>query len=314
MIVTINKYIEDINKNLQIMNLDNANNDNFNRSIKYAYIHKDDEFDSANDVKKFIEDIVLIVNEGTLTKDNIYRNNNHYIELLTEKLFTNYKKNYDPIYLASICDYYLDLRGQIFNDDGKSSLIVSAYCLMRKDIGVASYISRKLYLSYGPRGNDAIDVRRFHKYYQMIHKAKDLWNEYTTNNKVKDDKYDIVHYDYDTIELLLDGSKNAISSLKKINDINNIDLPYINEYKIIFDKKDEAVGIIRVEDVKVIKYKDVSYDFALAEGEGDYTLAYWKYVHKNKFVEQCLDADLDFDINDEVVCEYIKLVCKVVYE
>lgn len=357
MIVTIDKYIEDLNNNLHIMSrTSNGHLDitsskkkkdemlihdeqvakeiaiaNFNRAIKYAYIHKDDEFKSPQEIKNFIEEIALIITEGIIDKNNLYRHGDeclkyHYvkikdipktIDLFCEKLFNQFKKNYDPIYVAAMSEFYIDMRGHFYMDGCcKTSMIVSAYCLMRKNIAVASYVSRNLYFKYEPRTyeNDASDLRRFHKYYKLIHAAKDLWNEYSKNNNVKSTSYDIIHYDYETIDLLLSGNKRAISSLKKIYDIKKKNLPYPNEYKIIFDKKNEVVGIVRVEDVKIVKFKDISYDFALAEAEGDYTLAYWKYAHSNKFREALEEYDISFNVDMEVVCEYIKLVCKVVYE
>lgn len=57
-----------------------------------------------------------------------------------------------------------------------------------------------------------------------------------------------------------------------------------------------------------MKYCDVTEDFALKEGEGDRTLAYWRRVHEDFFTQELRAEGLEFSPEMKVVCEQFELV------
>lgn len=351
--VTIEEYLEDLNKNLlilsrtangfvdlsssktkeEVMLIKDENKakdkaiDNFNHAIKYAYVHKDDEFTSPKKVKEFIEDVALYVTDGFIKSEDLYRHGDECLKykyvkikdiqktmnLYCEKLYNCFKKsNYNPIYAAALSEFYIDFRGHFFMDGCcKTSLVISAYCLMRKDVKVASYINRDLYYKYAPNSyNDSVEINRFYKYFKMIHEAKDLWVDYCENNMVKSNNYDLYFLNDEEIEAIYSGYKTAFSYLLDYKD----KLPKENDYHIVINKKNKPLAIVRTTSVRHLTYKEFSYDEAKLEGLGDFTLAYWKYSKEPIFKQECEQHNTTLNINTKLLFEEFNLACKVLFK
>ena len=104
------------------------------------------------------------------------------------------------------------------------------------------------------------------------------------------------------ISLVLTGKKTATTSLLD----NNEKLPVIGEESIIcYDNGTEAC-IIRTTGFKVMKFNEMTEEYAKLEGEGDLSLDYWKKVHCDFFKS----IDLDFNNNSKIVFKLFELVSK----
>lgn len=68
------------------------------------------------------------------------------------------------------------------------------------------------------------------------------------------------------------------------------------------------VGIIVTTDVQTKPYREVDEQFALDQGEGDRTLAWWHRVHRHQFARQCRERDLEFTDDTPVIFERFELV------
>ncbi len=91
------------------------------------------------------------------------------------------------------------------------------------------------------------------------------------------------------ISLVLFGKKTATSSLYK----SDMKLPVIGEESIIcYDDETEAC-IIKTVDYKIMKFNEMTENYAKLEGEGDLSLNYWKNVHYDFF------KSIDSTFNDE---------------
>ena len=102
------------------------------------------------------------------------------------------------------------------------------------------------------------------------------------------------------ISLVLSGKKTATSSLYK----SDMKLPVIGEESIIcYDDGTEAC-IVKTLDYKIIKFNEMTEDYAKLEGEGDLSLNYWKNVHYDFF------KSIDSTFNDEnkIVFEIFEVV------
>ncbi len=82
--------------------------------------------------------------------------------------------------------------------------------------------------------------------------------------------------------LVVQGVKTAsCGSLSSF--INEDDAPTIGGYNIILNGKGEPVCVIRTVAMRILRFCDVTEEFARKEGEGDLSLKYWQEVHKAFF-------------------------------
>lgn len=102
--------------------------------------------------------------------------------------------------------------------------------------------------------------------------------------------------------LVVQGVKTAsCGSLSSF--INEDDAPTIGGYSIILNGKGEPVCVIRTVAMRILRFCDVTEEFARKEGEGDLSLKYWQEVHKAFFEhEGCYSAEM------ELVAEEFQLI------
>ena len=109
-------------------------------------------------------------------------------------------------------------------------------------------------------------------------------------------------------QLTLEGVKTATSSNHRLYEIENEPLPYVGEFSIILNSKDEAVCIIQTKTVAIYSFQDVPEEIAYKEGEGNRTLAYWREVHEEFFSNEFTVYGLSFSEKMLVVCEEFEKV------
>lgn len=102
-------------------------------------------------------------------------------------------------------------------------------------------------------------------------------------------------------DLVVEGKKTATTSGYVFYELEKEDLPQIGEYYIILNGSDEPVAVIQIQSVEVMPMNEVSEEFALAEGEGDYR--YWWDAHEEFFTDSLKEYDREFSPNMLVVCE-----------
>ena len=102
------------------------------------------------------------------------------------------------------------------------------------------------------------------------------------------------------IELVLLKKKRATSYLY----LDDRDLPIIGEKSMICYDDDNIACIVKTVDYKIIKFNEMTEEYAKLEGEGDLSLEYWKKVHYDYF------NSIDSSFNDErkIVFEIFELV------
>lgn len=62
--------------------------------------------------------------------------------------------------------------------------------------------------------------------------------------------------------------------------------PMIGSYNIILDSQDVPVCVIRLVSMRLVRFCDVTADFARKEGEGDLSLEYWRKEHQRFFTRE----------------------------
>lgn len=107
--------------------------------------------------------------------------------------------------------------------------------------------------------------------------------------------------------LILAGKKQATSSALWAYEASASPLPWVGAYSIVMDTSEQSLAIIQTVQVQVLPFHQVSAAFAVLEGEGDGSLAYWRAEHIDFFTRECKLAGRVFDENMQVVCEQFTL-------
>ena len=82
---------------------------------------------------------------------------------------------------------------------------------------------------------------------------------------------------------VISGKKTAsCGSLASFQNEDN--QPVIGCYNIILNAAQEPVCVIRLIAMRIIRFCDVTEEFARKEGEGDRSLDYWRQAHRDFFI------------------------------
>ena len=102
------------------------------------------------------------------------------------------------------------------------------------------------------------------------------------------------------IDLVLSNKKMATSSLF----IDETNLPVIGEESIICYDDDTFACIVKTVDYKIIKFNEMTEEYAKLEGEGDLSLEYWKKVHYDFFKS----INSSFNEDSKIIFEIFEVV------
>jgi len=62
--------------------------------------------------------------------------------------------------------------------------------------------------------------------------------------------------------------------------------PRMGSYNIILNGEDEPVCVIRLVSMQLVRFCDVTAEYARKEGEGDLSLEYWRIEHQRFFTRE----------------------------
>ncbi|SCL38480.1 Uncharacterized protein YhfF [Micromonospora pallida] len=104
--------------------------------------------------------------------------------------------------------------------------------------------------------------------------------------------------------LVLSGVKTATAGLLSEYAEEGEELEYVGERLALVDDHDRLVGVVEVTGVEVVRFADVTWDFARSEGEGDRDLDEWRTGHRNFWAREGSTVTDD----TSVVCVRMRLV------
>ncbi|TSI06240.1 ASCH domain-containing protein [Lysinibacillus sp. BW-2-10] len=143
-----------------------------------------------------------------------------------------------------------------------------------------------------------------------MNKIEKYWQDFCKAENIVDVKYRDAFQFGEKIDwlasLVVDGKKKATCSSYELYDIKEEPLPKTGEYSIVLNSENIPVAIIETESVEIYPLNEVPEDFALAEGEGDYTE--WWNVHVNFFTNLLKRYNKEFTEDMPVVCDRFKKV------
>ncbi|MBM7489088.1 uncharacterized protein YhfF [Micromonospora luteifusca] len=115
------------------------------------------------------------------------------------------------------------------------------------------------------------------------------------------------------VAAILSGAKTSTSALLIGYEHANEPLPEAGERSAVVDSAGRRVAVIELIEVRVLRLADVDLQHALAEGEGDESVAQWRAGHEAFWHSAEVRAELGdpgFTVDDDtlVVTERFRLV------
>ncbi len=110
------------------------------------------------------------------------------------------------------------------------------------------------------------------------------------------------------VNLILHGDKRATAGLRRDYDLESEEVEHVGELLAMLDNDGAHVGTLRITRVEVLRFADVSDEFALAEAEGDLNAADFRASHLDYWTkagehvdDDTLIVTLYFDLLPEIV-------------
>lgn len=109
------------------------------------------------------------------------------------------------------------------------------------------------------------------------------------------------------LRLVLIGQKKATASSYFAFECQGLKLPEVGDYSIVTDYNNEPQCVIQTTSVRIIPFKDMTYDICRLEGEDD-SLESWKEGHIRFFTHESKDLGYEFSEEMPVVFEEFEVV------
>lgn len=110
------------------------------------------------------------------------------------------------------------------------------------------------------------------------------------------------------LDLVMKNVKKATSPSLLGLQLRNERLPKIGEFFVITDWSGKAKCIIKTTAVKLKPYFSIDENYALKEGEGDKSLAYWKKTHWDYYTRELSEFNREPRESMIVICQEFEKV------
>jgi uncharacterized protein YhfF len=111
-------------------------------------------------------------------------------------------------------------------------------------------------------------------------------------------------------DLIFRGIKTATCSALWEWETEGKPIPRQGQLTVVLDGKGNPLCIAETTEVTIRQYNEVDDEFAQAEGEGDFSLAYWREAHRNFFSRTLLKIGREFSEDMPLVCERFTVIYK----
>ena len=109
--------------------------------------------------------------------------------------------------------------------------------------------------------------------------------------------------------LVRDGVKVATCSMKYWYETEGLPMPVVGHLMVVLNWAGEPSSIIQVTKVSECRFRQITAEWALAEGEGDKTLESWRRGHRAFFEKECEQIGMPFTEEIMLVQEHFRVVC-----
>lgn len=112
-------------------------------------------------------------------------------------------------------------------------------------------------------------------------------------------------------KLIDQGIKTASCSLKQGYEIEDEPLPQVGRLTVVLDWQENPVCIVKLTQVDICSFDQVTPEFAYAEGEGDRSYQWWHDAHVKFFTHYAQQIGAEFDTSSDLVLERFEKVYPV---
>ena len=109
-------------------------------------------------------------------------------------------------------------------------------------------------------------------------------------------------------DLIRRGVKMAGCSMKYWYESGKEPMPRVGHLHVVTDWSGEPTCIIEITSVSECRFCDVDDAFAIAEGEGDKTLDWWRKAHWAFFSQECKEEGIEPSRQMGLIKEWFKVV------
>jgi uncharacterized protein YhfF len=110
--------------------------------------------------------------------------------------------------------------------------------------------------------------------------------------------------------LIFRGIKTATCSALWEWEAEGNPIPQKGGITVVVDGGGNPLCIVETTEVTIRQYNEVDAEFAQAEGEGDFSLDYWREAHRNFFSRTLPKIGLEFSEDMPLVCERFQVIYK----
>jgi uncharacterized protein YhfF len=111
-------------------------------------------------------------------------------------------------------------------------------------------------------------------------------------------------------DLIARGIKTATCSALWEWEAEGNPIPQKGQITVVLNGSGDPLCIVETTEVTIRQYDEVDSDFAQAEGEGDFSLAYWRAAHRNFFSRTLSKIGREFSEDMPLVCERFQVIYK----
>ncbi|MGE5376073.1 MAG: ASCH domain-containing protein [Bacteroidota bacterium] len=111
-------------------------------------------------------------------------------------------------------------------------------------------------------------------------------------------------------DLIVRGIKTATCSALWEWEAEGKPIPREGLLTTVLDGQGSPLCIVETTEVTVRQYNEVDDEFAQAEGEGDFSLEYWRQAHRNFFSRTLPKIGREFSEEMPLVCERFQVIYK----
>lgn len=115
-------------------------------------------------------------------------------------------------------------------------------------------------------------------------------------------------FNEDLATLVRDGQKRGTTHMTLEFEHRAIPFREIGHYWVVTTTSGTPFCVVRITNVAIVPYEDVTPEFAASEGEGDLSLAFWQGAHIDYFKDQCRQWGYEWQDSQPVVCENFELI------
>lgn len=150
----------------------------------------------------------------------------------------------------------------------------------------------------------------------IMNKITNYWKEFQKKNPEYNNVAAPQHYYFcdsqkdadECAELVVKEIKQATSTSIWWYEKYNENLPKLGDISIVTDWNGNPKAIIQTENIEIVKFENITPEYAEIEGEGDKSLEYWNRVHWEYYKREMEEFGELPSEEMEIVCEIFKTI------